>query len=113
MVCMQTSKKQARHLEMADNVQSGDGGLSADAGVALEGGRRVPGDVSRARSQAEGHRHRSLGAPLPQGEASHIKVARWQNLILTFPWIVPAWRAWGHNLRKGRDPILQQRVAEP
>ena len=56
---------------MADNVQSGNGGLSADAGVAVERGRRVLGDVLGARSQAEGHRHRPLGAPLPQGEAIH------------------------------------------
>ena len=23
------------------------------------------------------------------------KVARWQNLIPSFPWIAPGWRAWG------------------
>ena len=69
---MQTLKKQTRQSEMADYVQSGDGGLSADAGVPLEGGRRVPGNVSRARSQAEGHRHGSLGSSLPQGEDSQI-----------------------------------------
>ena len=23
------------------------------------------------------------------------KVARWQNLIPSFPWIAPRWRAWG------------------
>ena len=52
----------------------------------------------------------------------HIKVARWQNLILSFPWIAPGWRAWGLiqgkegtapprpppwcNTRKGSDQIL-------
>ena len=41
------------------------------------------------------------------------KVARWQNLIPSFPWIVPGWRAWGRNPRKGRDQILQRSVAEP
>ena len=41
------------------------------------------------------------------------KVARWQNLIPSFPWIVPGWRAWGRNPRKGRDHILQRSVAEP
>ena len=41
------------------------------------------------------------------------KVARWQNLIPSFPWIVPGWRAWGRNPRKGRDQILQRSVTEP
>ena len=41
------------------------------------------------------------------------KVARWQNLIPSFPWIAPGWRAWGCNPRKGRDQILQRSVAEP
>ena len=41
------------------------------------------------------------------------KVARWQNLIPSFPWIAPGWRAWGRNPRKGRDQILQCSVAEP
>ena len=34
------------------------------------------------------------------------KVARWQNLIPSSPWIAPGWRAWGRNPRKGRDQIL-------
>ena len=34
------------------------------------------------------------------------KVARWQNLIPSFPWIAPGWRAGGRNPRKGRDQIL-------
>ena len=42
-----------------------------------------------------------------------IKVARRQNLIPSFPWIAPGWRAWGCNPRKGRDQILQRSVAEP
>ena len=42
-----------------------------------------------------------------------VKVARWQNLIPSFPWIVPGWRAWGRHPRKGRDQILQRSVAEP
>ena len=41
------------------------------------------------------------------------KVARWQNLIPSFPWIAPGWRVWGRNPRKGRDQILQRSVAEP
>ena len=41
------------------------------------------------------------------------KVARWENLIPSFPWIAPGWRAWGRNPRKGRDQILQRCVAEP
>ena len=49
---------------------------------------------------------------------SVVKVARWQNLIPSFPWRVegvgapprpPPWR----NPRKERDQILQRSVAEP
>ena len=36
-----------------------------------------------------------------------LKVARWQNLIPSFPWIAPGWRVWGRN------QILQPSVAEP
>ena len=47
-----------------------------------------------------------------------LSVARWQNLIPSFPWIAPGWRAWGRNPpwrnpRKGRDQILQRTIAEP
>ena len=41
------------------------------------------------------------------------KVARWQNLIPSFPWFAPGWRALGRNPRKERDLILQRSVAEP
>ena len=41
------------------------------------------------------------------------KVARWQNLIPSFPWIEPGWRAGGRNPRKGRDKVLQRSIAEP
>ena len=41
------------------------------------------------------------------------KVARWQNLIPSFPWIAAGWRVWGRNPRKGRDQILQRSIAEP
>ena len=41
------------------------------------------------------------------------KVARWLNLIPSFPWIAPGWRAWGRNPRKERDEFLQCSVAEP
>ena len=44
---------------------------------------------------------------------SAVKVARWQNLISSFPWIALGWRAWGPNPRKGWDQILQCSVAEP
>ena len=47
------------------------------------------------------------------GCAIFYKVARWQNLIPSFPWIAPGWRARGRNPRKGRDQILQRSVAEP
>ena len=33
-------------------------------------------------------------------------VARWQNVIPSFPWIAPGWWAGGRNPRKGRDQIL-------
>ena len=42
-----------------------------------------------------------------------LSVARWQNVISSFPWIAPGWRAWERNPRKGRDQILQHSVAEP
>ena len=50
---------------------------------------------------------------LPNAPASGLSncVARWQNLIPSFPWIAPGWRAWGCNPRKGRDQILQRSVA--
>ena len=40
-------------------------------------------------------------------------VARWRNLIPSFSWIAPGWRAWGRNPKKGRYQILQRSVAEP
>ena len=48
--------------------------------------------------------------PMPPLPPPQVSVARWQNLIPSYPWIVPGWRAWGHNQRKGRD---QRSVAEP
>ena len=53
-------------------------------------------------------RRSSRGRTHPGGE-----VARWQNLIPSFPWFAPGWRAWGRNPRKGRNQILQLSVAEP
>ena len=47
------------------------------------------------------------------GEERLDSVARWRNLIPSFPWIAPGWRAWGRNPRKGRDQILQRSIAEP
>ena len=46
-------------------------------------------------------------------EQKESSVARWQNLIPSFPWIGPGWIAWECNPRKGRDLILQRSVAEP
>ena len=56
-----------------------------------------------------------LSAPCSKEESKRLlgKVSRWQNLIPSFPWIVPGWRAWGRNPRKGRDQILLRSVAEP
>ena len=48
-------------------------------------------------------------ATLGVADAAGGKVARWQNLIPSFPRIAPGWRAWGRNIRKGRDQILQHR----
>ena len=43
-----------------------------------------------------------------------LKVARWQSLIPSFPWIGSGWmEVVGRNPRKGRDQILQRSVAEP
>ena len=36
--------------------------------------------------------------------ADLIKVARWQNLIPSFPWIAPGWRAWGGAIQ-GKEGI--------
>ena len=35
-----------------------------------------------------------------------LRYATLQNLMPSFPWIAPGWRAWGRNPRKGRDQIL-------
>ena len=42
-----------------------------------------------------------------------LRYAMLQNLIPSFPWIAPGWRAWGRNPRKGRQQILQSSIAEP
>ena len=47
-----------------------------------------------------------------QGEED-TKVARWQNLIPSFPWIALGWRMWGHKPSKGKDQILQRSIGEP
>ena len=49
----------------------------------------------------------------PKSKLSQVSVARWQNLIPSFPWIAPGRRAWGRNPMKGRDQILERSVAEP
>ena len=36
------------------------------------------------------------------GAVAEDKVARWQNLIPSFPWIAPGWRAWGLSLMVAR-----------
>merc|ERR1711950_65734 len=63
-------------------------------------------------------RRRSINKRAFEGEGEQGKgilpmVARWQNLIPSFPWIAPWWRAWGRNPRKGRDQILQRNIAQP
>ena len=57
--------------------------------------------------------HPTTQPPSPLSTRIGSKVARWQNLIPSFPWIAPGWRAWGRNPKKGRDQILQRSVAEP
>ena len=59
-----------------------------------DGGRDAQGDEQDAH-------HDGRDDPTAAG----VKVARWQNLIPSFPWIAPGWRARG-NPRKGRDQIL-------
>ena len=48
-----------------------------------------------------------------QASGPWLRYATLQNLIPSFPWIAPGWRAWGRNPRKGRNQILQRSVAEP
>ena len=70
---------------------------------------------SHAASQSKQARKHPRGAERLPACLSAM-VARWQNLIPSFPWIAPGWRAWGwiasprpppwHNPRKGRDQIL-------
>ena len=50
-------------------------------------------------------RSHSARAEVSLSKRTNDKVARWQNLIPSFPWIAPGWRAWGRNPRKGRDQI--------
>ena len=66
-----------------------------------EGGR-----VRRAQEHAGSQDGRPALQALPATQVTTSKVARWQNLIPSFPWIAPGWRAWGRNPRKGRDQIL-------
>ena len=65
----------------------------------------------------KGRLHSGVERDIAESDIVHLpllsKVARWQSLIPSFPWIAPGWRAWGRNPRKGRDQILQRRVAEP
>ena len=62
---------------------------------------------------AVGDLWRLVAARVAEDAVAEGKVARWQNLIPSFPWIAPGCRAWGRNPRKGRDQILQRSVAEP
>ena len=41
-----------------------------------------------------------------------LRYATLQNLIPSFSWIVPGWRAWGHNqiLPSGNDGMLHQHI---
>ena len=79
---------------------------------------KVREEKRRFRSGGEGsiacdNGGRRAWSHVAKGEAHGIKVARWQNLIPSFPWIASGWRAWGRNPRKGRDQILQRSIAEP
>ena len=79
--------------------------------------RKTPSAVEEGREEkieraSESNQARKDAAPplaSSSSFASHQtddKVARWQNLIPSFSWIAPGWRAWGRNPRKGRDQIL-------
>ena len=100
----------------------------AEGGLLRVGGdgQEVPGDAAPAdavRPQEQEVAGRLLGAEAEDDdgggggelilEVGPIKVARWQNLIPSCPWIVSGWRVWGRNPRRGRDQILQRSVAEP
>ena len=55
----------------------------------------VPLPVHGIRTKASG-----INRLAPRHPYRGIKVARWQNLIPSFPWIAPGWTAWGRNPRK-------------
>ena len=92
--------------------------MSIGSGAAIESKSVSPSSGDKTRwqtgggfgsSEREGMAELGSGVnPLAFGA-----LARWQNLIPSFPWIAPGWRAWGRNPRKGRDQISQRSVAEP
>ena len=90
----------------------------SDGGVE-EDGRRDVGGPGGCDASGDRRRRRASSARSPSavdagtGRTPGTKVATWQNLNPSFPWIMPGWRAWGRNPRKGRDQILQRSVAEP
>ena len=73
----------------------------------IEGQKRVDSqDVRRVHEAIQKDKHHKLR----EGHdiASLLgKVARWQILVPSFPWIAPGWRAWERNPRKGRDQIFK------
>ena len=76
------------------------------------------GEVRPGEGEQDAHRglrpvHEEEDWPECAHRVPDASVARWQNLISSFPWIAPRWRVWGRNPRKGRDPILQRSIAEP
>ena len=81
------------------------------------------GSAAAVTTPPSGTRNRSPSSPSLSSSSStrplnsisrppSIKVARWQYLIPSFPWIAPGWRVWGRNPSKRRDHILQRSVAE-
>ena len=65
-------------------------------GFVVRGGA---GPVARIVSPAAGAAAVHVVAAVP------VNVARWQNLIPSFPWIAPVWRVWGAQSMQGKEGI--------
>ena len=60
----------------------------------------------RAANAAMRDHNKCINPRLKEEEEEEDKVARWQNLIPSFPWDCARVEGVAHNPRKGRDQIL-------